>query len=109
MLSLTKNNFLDCEITGYKSRTIPRVGYEEVNERISFGGDNTALDSKYEAILAENNKLIASSTNYDEIGSDGKLYLNGEYKGRNLYKHVFSIGLYGGNVADSEEAVKKKN
>ena len=108
MLSLTKNNFLDCEIIGYKSRTIPRVGYEEVNERISFGGDNTALDSKYEAILAENNKLIPSSTTYDEIGSDGKLYLNGEYKGRNLYKHVFSIGLYGGNVADSEEAVKKK-
>ena len=108
MLSLTKNNFLDCEIIGYKSRTIPRVGYEEVNERISFGGDNTALDSKYEATLAENNKLIPSSTTYDEIGSDGKLYLNGEYKGRNLYKHVFSIGLYGGNVADSEEAVKKK-
>ena len=108
MQSLTKNNFLDCEITGYKSRTIPRVGYEEVNEQISFGGDNTALDSKYEAILAENNKLIPSSTTYDEIGSDGKLYLNGAYIGRNLYKHVFSIGLYGGNVADSEEAVKKK-
>ena len=108
MLSLTKNNFLDCEIIGYNSRTIPEIGYEEVNEQISFGGDNTALDSKYEAILAENNKLIASSTNYDEIGSDGKLYLNGRYIGRNLYKHVFSIGLYGGNVADSEKSVIKK-
>ena len=58
---------MDSEIIGYKSRTIPRVGYEEVNEQISFGGDNTALDSKYEAILAENNKLIPSSTTYDDL------------------------------------------
>ena len=42
-----------------------------------------------------------------EIGADGKLYLKGEYINRELYKHVFSVGLYGGNVADTEKAVKK--
>ena len=109
MLSLTQNNFLDCKILETYKRNVPsNIGYEEVNELISFGGDNSALDSKYEAILAENNKLIPSSTTYDEIGSDGKLYLNGNYKGRNLYKHVFSVGLYGGNVSDNEKAVKKQ-
>ena len=108
MLSLTQNNFLDCEISETYDRNVPSgTRYEEVNEIISFGGDNTALNSKFEAILAENNKLIPSSTTYDEIGSDGKLYLNGEYIRRDLYKHVFSVGLYGGNVSDDEKAVKK--
>ena len=92
----------------YVDRNVPtEVKYEEVNEQISYGGDNTALDDIYDDILAENNKLIASDSTYDEIGSDGKLYLSGEYIERDLYKHVFSLGLYGGNVSDSEKAVKK--
>ena len=76
-MSLTQNNFLESKISTYITRNPPsEFGYEEVNQRISYGGDNTALDSIYDDILAENNKLIASSTTYDEIGSDGKLYLS---------------------------------
>jgi len=109
MISLTQNNFLEySKVLTYVDRNVPtEVKYEEVNEQISYGGDNTALDDIYDDILAENNKLIASDSTYDEIGSDGKLYLSGEYIGRDLYKHVFSLGLYGGNVSDSEKAVKK--
>ena len=109
MISLTQNNFLEySKVLTYVDRNIPtEVKYEEVNEQISYGGDNTALDEIYDDILAENNKLIASDSTYDEIGSDGKLYLSGEYIGRDLYKHVFSLGLYGGNVSDDEKAVKK--
>ena len=108
MMSLTQNNFLESKISTYITRNPPsEFGYEEVNQRISYGGDNTALDSIYDDILAENNKLIASSTTYDEIGSDGKLYLNKEDTGRKLYKHVFSDGLYGSNVSNDEKAIKK--
>ena len=109
MISLTQNNFLEySKVLTYVDRNIPtEVKYEEVNEQISYGGDNTALDDIYDDILAENNKLIASDSTYDEIGSDGKLYLSGEYIGRDLYKHVFSLGLYGGNISDDEKAVKK--
>ena len=38
----------------YKRNVPSSIGYEEMNEQISFGGDNSALDSKYEAILEEN-------------------------------------------------------
>ena len=109
MLSLTQNNFLEySKILTYVDRNVPtETKYEEVNKIISYGGDNTALDEIYDDILAENNKLIASDSTYDEIGADGKLYLKGEYINRDLYKHVFSVGLYGGNVADTEKAVKK--
>ena len=89
-------------------RTAKEFKYIEVNQKISFGGNNSAINSMYSEILAENNKLIASAETYDEIGSDGKLYLNGEYINRELFKHVFSDGLYGGNIADSEQAVKKE-
>ena len=109
MISLTQNNFIEySKDLEYVDRNIPtEIKYEAVNEQISYGGDNTALNEKYEEILAENNKLVASSSTYDEIGSDGKLYLNGEYIGRDLYKHVFSVGLYGGGVSDDEKAIKK--
>ena len=109
MLSLTQNNFMESKNLGFVNRNIPtEAKYESVNVQISYGGDNSAIDSKYDDILAENNKLIPSSTTYDEIRSDGKLYLNGAYINRNLYKHVFSIGLYGGNVANNEKAIKKE-
>ena len=108
MLSLTQNNFLECQPLEQVNRPASTdFRYEEVNEKISYGGDNSAIDSKYNEILAENNKLIASSSTYDEIGSDGKLYLNGNYIGRDLYKHIFSDGLYGENPSSTEKAVKK--
>ena len=108
LISLTQNNFYESKILDKYARTSKEFNFIEVNQKISFGGDNSAINSMYSEILAENNKLIASAETYDEIGSDGKLYLNGEYIGRDLFKHVFSDGLYGGNIADSEQAVKKE-
>ena len=110
MLSLTQNNFLECKILDNAVvRNVPTdVGYEVTNVEIKFGGDNTAIDSKYDEIIAENNKIIPSDTTYDEIKADGKLYLKGEDTNRKLYKHVFSKGLYGGAVSDTEKAVKKQ-
>ena len=80
MLSLTQNNFMESKNLGFVNRNIPtEAKYESVNVQISYGGDNSAIDSKYDDILAENNKLIPSDTTYDEIHSDGKLYLKGAY------------------------------
>jgi len=109
MLSLTQNNFLEYSRTPtYVDRHIPsEFGYESVNLKISYGGDNSAINDKYDEILAENNKLIASDSTYDEIRSDGKLYLKNQDTGRKLYKHIFSDGLYGSNVSNDEKAVKK--
>ena len=109
MFSLTQNNFLEySRIITNVERNIPTTyGYEEVNIEIKYGGDNKAIDDKYDEILAENNKLIPSSTTYDEIGSDGKLYLKKNFQNRKLYKHIFSKGLYGGDVSNNEKAVKK--
>ena len=53
MISLTQNNFIEySKDLEYVDRNIPtEIKYEEVNEQISYGGDNTALDEKYEEII----------------------------------------------------------
>ena len=108
LISLTQNNFYESKIVSTSSRTSQSFSHINVDARISFGGDNSAINDRYDEILAENNLLIASASTYDEIGSDGKLYLNGEYINRDLFKHVFSDGLYGGNIDDNEQSVKKE-
>ena len=111
LLSLTQTNFYESEILDTYTRN-PPLTYESVNSsincEISYGGDNSAINSKYADILKENEQLIPSSSTFDKIDSSGKLYLNGVDTGRTLFRHIFSKGLYGGNVADSEKAVKKK-
>ena len=111
MLSLTQANFYESEIVDTVTRSPPSE-YNCINSSVNFeilyGGDNSAINSKYAEILEENEQLIPSSTTFDKIDADGKLYLNGVDTGRTLFKHIFSKGLYGGNVDDSEQAVKKK-
>ena len=109
MISLTQNNFIECSqiITGVERDIPSSTQYFDVNVEISYGGNNNAINDKYEEILEENNKLIASSTTYDKIGADKTLYLNGQDTGKKLFKHIFSVGLYGGEISDSEKAVKK--
>jgi hypothetical protein len=51
---------------------------------------------------------MASVMIYDEIDSEGNLYLNGELTGRKLYKHSSNIGLYRGNISNEEKLVIKK-
>ena len=108
LISLTQNNFYESQSSSGPTRTSKEFSYIKVNTKISYGGDNSALNYNYTEILEENNLLIASSSTYDEIGSDGKLYLNGTYIERDLFKHVFSDGLFGGNIADNEPAVTKE-
>ena len=111
LLSLTQNNFYESESLGNVARNTPSdYGYinSDVNLEISYGGDNSAINSKYAEILEENVKLIPSSTTFDRIDSSGKLYLGEVDTGRTLFKHIFSKGLYGGNVDNTEPAVKKK-
>ena len=109
MISLTQNNFIDClETTEIeRDKTTNSQQYFNIGVQISYKGSNNDINDKYEQILAENNELIASSTTYDEIRSDKKLYLNGQDTGKSLFKHIFSVGLYGGNISDDEKAVKK--
>ena len=115
MISLTQTNFLDELESTEVERKLPTGGfrYESCNEKILYGGNNNAINDKYDEILAENNKLIPSSTNYDEIDENGKLLLNGVDTERKLYKHIFSDGLYDGsstpqNIRDDEKACRKK-
>ena len=69
MISLTQTNFLDELESTEIDRKLPSGGfrYESCNEKILYGGNNNAINDKYDEILEENNKLIPSSTNYDEI------------------------------------------
>ena len=109
MISLTQNNFIDCiemeEIE--RDKTTNSHQYFNYGVQISYKGSNSGINDKYEEILAENNELIASSSTYDEIRSDKTLYLNNEDTGKSLFKHIFSVGLYGGDISDDEKAVRK--
>ena len=110
--SLTKSNQMKITISEGASRTAPTVGpiaNEEISEVIPTynGADNSNSNEKYEDILAENELLMTGADTYDEIDGNGKLYLNGTFTGNTLYKHPFSVGLYGGNIADTEKTVIK--
>ncbi len=41
------------------------------------------------------------------MDAEGNLYLNGEPTGNKLYKHSASVGMYMGDVSDSEPAIVK--
>ena len=109
--SLTKNNQMKVTISAGSERNVPTVGSvfnEEISEFIPvYGTSNTNSDQKYEEILEENKMLVTGENTYDEIDENGNLYLEGNSTGRTLYKHPFSVGLYGGNVSDTEKTVVK--
>ena len=110
--SLTHANRLNYEILGTISRNFPKNSstneglllYPEYNVSSSFNG----TDEEKEAILLENTLLIPSDSTFNEITKEGKLLLNSEDTGRQLYKHSTSNGLYYGDVDDNEQAVIKK-
>ena len=110
--SLPHANQLKYEILGIISRNKPKNStsneglllYPEYNVTSSFNG----TDEEKAAILSENTLLIPSNSTFNEITKDGKLLLNSEDTGRQLYKHSTSRGLYYGDVEDNEQAVIKK-
>ena len=109
--SLTKNNQMKVSISEGATRNVASLGNtlnNEIAEIIpTYGTSNLNSDEKYQEILEENQKLAAGDDTYDEIDEDGKLYLKGSSTGGVLYKHPFSVGLYGGDISDIEKTVVK--
>ena len=108
-ISLTKNNLVQSKITGEATRTVPVV--TPIKEGLiapTYNSNNPQSTEQYDSILEENQKLVTSENTYDEITEDGKLYLKNEDTGNSLYKHSFSIGLYGGDISDNEKSVIKE-
>ena len=113
LTSLTKNNQIKYTISSEETRTsVPTTG-ETLNEDITediipkYNSANSDSDENYDAIKEENEKLMASANTYDEIDENGNLFLDGVDIGRDLYKHPYSIGLYGGDISDDEKSVVK--
>ncbi len=109
------------EYLGNVERNIPtETSSEGLCARYPVYGTTLANATSEEKanILAENQKLLSANTyvgsspvnnaTYDSMDSEGNLYLNGEETGRTLYKHVASVGMYLGDVSDSEPALIKK-
>ena len=82
-------------------------GYPEYGKTL-----NLTTEQK-NAIIEENNSLVAG-TSYDKMDQNGYLYLKGEPvkdasgEHRQLYRHTASVGLYYGDVSDSEPGVVKQ-
>ena len=94
---------------GNVERKLPQVSNEGLNRYPVYGTElsDCELEEKH-AILEENRLLNAQEGFYDSMDKDGNLYLNGESINRKLYKHTASIGMYYGDVSDSEKAVIKQ-
>lgn len=96
------------ETLGTVKRKIPA---ETKNEGLSgrYPTYGTSLsditDEEKDNILKETSLILASDTTYDSIGEDGTLYLKGEPTGKKLYKHTAAVGMYYGDVSDSEDGV----
>ncbi|MDE7301320.1 MAG: hypothetical protein K2N47_04035, partial [Clostridia bacterium] len=88
-----------------------------------FGSTLNLTTQQKTDLIILNRKLTANGTwvdvskrttgSYDKMDKDGYLYkLDGTKPGNGvpeqLYKHTASVGMYGGNVSDSEKAVIKK-
>lgn len=121
------NNYKNRTKVGYHAEylgTVPRnIPTETHDGGLPTGypvygkGLNLSEEQKV-AIISENWTLCTINTRigsdgypkntYNKIDRFGKLYLNGEYTGRDLYKHTGAVGLYRGNVADDEPAISKK-
>lgn len=98
------------EFLGKVKRNIPQIQNEGKNERYPTYGTSLAniTDEEKDNILSEDAMLRASETTYDSMDSDGNLYLGGVATGKKLYKHTSSVGMYYGDVSDTEEAVVEK-
>ncbi len=84
-----------------------------------YGRTKSLTEAERSAVIAENDSLCAYSSlyaagSYDKMDEDGYLYRNGEPvtdasgTRRRLFKHTGSVGLYGGDVSDSEKGVIKR-
>ena len=97
------------EYLGTTKRSLPELSNEGLARYPVYGQTlSGATKEEKQAITSENQLLNASSSSYDSMDEQGNLYLNGVATGQHLYKHTASVGMYEGNVSDSEEAVIKR-
>lgn len=118
------NNYKSNTLVGYHAeylgtvkRNIPSGTSFEAsfnNPKYPKYGSSLALSNDAQRqIVSESSYLCATPTknasgSYDQMDAEGNLYLNGNPLGRKLYKHVASVGMYLGDVSDSEPGVIKR-
>ncbi len=93
---------------GTVSRNIPtETGSEGLNSRYPTYGTSLSgiTDEEKDNIIRESSLILTSNTTYDSMDAAGNLFLNGEPTGKKLYKHVSGVGMYYGDVSDTEQAV----
>ncbi len=115
----------NAEYLGTVARKIPTGTSDEglvANGTISayptYGSGTSYDEAQRQAVINESWKLTTINTRigsdgfpqntYNKMDSDGNLYLNGELTGKKLYKHTAAVGMYYGNVSDSEPAIIKR-
>lgn len=92
-------------------RTIPSTTSNEglcVNYPMYAGSLSGLTDEEKDNLYTEDKLLRAGTDTYNSMDKDGNLYLNGESINRKLYKHTASVGMYLGEVSNSEPAVVQK-
>ena len=99
---------MSAEYLGTVPRTLPEVSDGGLGRYPVYGGNNSFTQEEREAIIAENNALVSSSSTYDAMDAEGNLSLNGIPTGKKLYKHSAAAGMYEGDVADDEPALVKR-
>lgn len=102
---------------GTATRHTPQVSNEGMCTRYPVHGTalSNVTDEEKTNLYAENKLLMASDNDssgnngtYNSMDKDGNLYLDGVATGKKLYKHTASIGMYYGDVSDTEPAVVEK-
>lgn len=105
----TSKTGMYAEYLGTTERKKPEVSDGGLARYPEYGVTlQNATEEEKQAIIDENNSLVASSSTYDGMDEEGNLYLSGEPTGKKLYKHTASSGMYGGDVSDAEPAVIKR-
>lgn len=99
---------MSAKYLGTVPRTLPEVSDGGLERYPVYGGSDSFTQEEREAIIAENNALVASSSTYDAMDAEGNLYLGGAPTGGKLYKHSAAAGMYEGDVADDEPALVKQ-
>lgn len=104
----TSEVWYEGEIVASADRRLPEVSDGGLPRYPEYGKTFSASSDEKQAIINENNSLVASSSTYDSMDADGMLYLGGEATGGRLYKHTAAAGMYEGDVSDDEPAVVKR-
>lgn len=126
------NSYVHTTQVGYSYEVLGTTGRNKPVDGVRDGGLTTGYpkygktlsltEDEKKAILAENKELTCKRTStggyYEWMDENGYLYdgtrtepvevkdANGNK--RQLYKHSASVGLYGGDVADNEQAIIKR-